>query len=122
MVAIFAESNDERSVDCTAILIDLDHTMSGDASISDLPGSGKSKMVVSRLNPRLLCCGAGTTPIEACITDHTPREPSPFGAGRTNEYVRFYHSTGIYTSQGKLSNTSSHRTTVTSTREVSGTA
>lgn len=36
MVAIFAESNDERSVDCTAILIDLDHTMSGDASISDL--------------------------------------------------------------------------------------
>jgi len=36
MAAIFAESNDERSVDCTAILIDLDHTMSDDASISDL--------------------------------------------------------------------------------------
>ena len=36
MVAIFAESKDERSVDCTAILIDLDHTMSDDSSISDL--------------------------------------------------------------------------------------
>ena len=36
MAAIFAESKDERSVDCTAILIDLDHTMSDDASISDL--------------------------------------------------------------------------------------
>ena len=40
MVAIFAESNDERSVDCTAILIDLDHAMSGDARISDLAARG----------------------------------------------------------------------------------